>query len=208
MTDFLTFEESEATRQLINLGYVHAAQSFSAVARQPIAIETTHLSISRAVGFLDEHAFQPDRLRVLTTRLIGELPGKSLLVFSESDCQEVYRLCLANHFSSEKSGELEEAILLEIDNILAAAVIAQFANALGVKMYGGVPQLHQTDRAGLVASLMDGNSGSAANYYLFSNARFTLKDNSLLQPQFIWILPEDFLKAIQRKIRAGEKLVR
>ena len=85
-------------------------------------------------------------------------------------------------------------MLTEIDHIVAASAITEFANYLNIKMYGGVPSL----------LVMDGDS---VNEYMMNEADSL---SSLIQfkayihgpeldiiPDFVWLMEESFIAEIK-----------
>src|SRR6478609_11850142 len=70
---------------------------------------------------------------VLTTNMIGDLSGRSYLILNE---QERLEICRSASPAKELEVILQEALLLEIDNIISASVIGQLADDLGIEVYG------------------------------------------------------------------------
>ncbi len=197
----------EQTKKEINLGYSHSANSFSAIAKQKIQIETSDMVIEEIDDFhiIDLNGKE---FKVLITDIIGQLPGKSYLIFNEVESDEIYDICLPSAKDSNNRTEMEEAILLEIDNMLAAAVITKFSNHLNSKIFGGVPSIHTKTIDNLENFIIEDLKSAkfnmeGATVFISTNTKFMFENNDEMSPEFIWVMPKEFLTEVENKMKEG-----
>jgi chemotaxis protein CheY-P-specific phosphatase CheC len=179
---------------VMNRGFEKAATSFSRIIQASITVSAdaalmrNHPSLSYGDASGD--------LYVLTTQIIGDVSGKSFLILSNKECQEIFR-ALNGKVANEK---FQEAFLLEIDNIISASVISELANALNAEIYGDVPKLtriavRELSRLVETEMLNDGHSN-----LIYCNTSFLL--NSVeTKPHFIWKLSDEIFEMIQASKR-------
>ena len=128
---------------------------------------------------------------------MGELAGKSYLIFNKHEADEIHGACMPPKDNEQAKMMETEAILMELDNILSAAVITEFSNYLGVSIYGDVPHLSRTSHHDLVDKLThDLKDTGKEDCFIMADTEFVSENNSKLRPQFIWKLTSDFLDRI------------
>jgi chemotaxis protein CheY-P-specific phosphatase CheC len=181
---------------VMNNGFSRAAHSFSSLVARPIRITNSSSVLIRHDNDFSCFSEEKGDLVVLTTQIIGTISGKSFLIFSEDESKEIFRT-LKNSNQS-----MQEAFLLEIDNIISASVIAELSNSLGIEVYGDVPQLlriHSRDLQGFMNGEIKRDDPSSM---ILSNTTFHF-EKERVHPQFIWklsskvfdIIPEEKLVA-------------
>ena len=183
----LTYQKQSAVQQLMNTGYAHAAQAFSALINRKVSCQTVHLDISTT----DSLAPDTRDTTLLLTDILGEANGRSYLILSEPERLAIQAACLPPMSDIKQRTHLGEALLKEIDNILSAAVITKLSEALGLHIYGGVPRLLTLPPESLRKNLQEDFSADEGDT-LTVNARFVFKGNLDLQPRFLWKLSSDF----------------
>jgi chemotaxis protein CheY-P-specific phosphatase CheC len=85
--------------------------------------------------------------------------------------------------------------LLEVDNIIAAAVITQFANLLNRKMHGSVPQLSNIDSSAFEAFIQ--NRLDDQSHVINFKTTFSAKEKSF-SPMFLWFMNKPFIDEIKK----------
>jgi hypothetical protein len=120
--------ELELAEKIINIGLAKASDSMAFFTKEKVllnSLEVTLKEMSVIESFSQKD--QGDQIAILSTELIGELTGICFLIFSEMDCQKIEEVCLPEQFRSAvmNSTEMLDALLLEMDNIIAASVITQ-----------------------------------------------------------------------------------
>ena len=191
--------QEDSIALLFKKGFERAADSFSRMIRYPVSSNHTKTVVqsdrenhfSSAKGNLE--------FCVLTTQLIGQLPGKSYLVLSAEACQSIYNVSFPGR---DVNKELQEGQLLELDNIISASVISELANALKVELYGDVPQLKRMSADQLTSYLkMDYLTQDQVKINIISSTTFTLTGKEPVQVQFIWKLSSEILESIAERVK-------
>ena len=180
---------------VMNAGFVRAADSFSKLVGSNVKVADTTCTVVPLNAELSAIADESGSLIVLTTQIIGRVSGKSFLVFSEREIDEIFK-SLGN-----KNKSLEEAFLLEIDNIISASVISDLSNALAIEVYGDVPQLTHIQAPELKEFIRSEVSREDSLHLICSKATFHFDHTKDVHPQFIWkinskvfdIIPEEKL---------------
>lgn len=196
---YLSNTETKIAAELLTQGYKRAAESFSMMAKQKITINPTSIEVSNDDLRVIQSIKSDDELILITTNIIGELAGKSYLIFNEEESNAVHKACMPFN-DDEYSRIMEgEAILKELDNILSAAVITEFSNYLGAMIFGDVPILSRSNQAAVKNKLINDFSNDAAEsgYFMIADTQFVFENNTKLQPQFIWKMTEDFMDKIK-----------
>ena len=197
--------ELDITKEIINIALSKAADSLSFFIKEKVLIQLLDLK-------MDSHNYAPlskkngtQKSYLLTTHIKGDISGKAYLVFNEA---EVEKLVEANLPDSIKSNPVEkanmtDAILLEVDNIITASVITQFANILQCKLYGDVPQLDIMEQKELNPFLNKNNPELLNVMYISS--RFITKDLDT-SPEFIWLMDDQFFMSVKSLVSDEKKL--
>lgn len=170
--------------QVMNNGFVRAADSFSKLVRRKVEIvhaQSVLVAAHEKISYLTQ---QRGQLTILTTHVIGDIAGKSYLVFNQQETEEIFRVLQ----TSVASNELKDAFLKEIDNIISASVISELANALGIEIYGDVPHLLKasgTDFETIMRAELDLEDSDSM---IFCNTSFQFENHDQVNPHFIWKL--------------------
>lgn len=172
--------------QVMNKGFDRAAHAFSRFIDVPV--KKTH---TRFVLIRQEEPFtflydEADDVRVLTTQIIGEFTGKSYLIFNREECEEVFRV--VGKGKTQLSETLKDPLLLEIDNIISASVIAELADALHAEIYGDVPGIHTMSASRLQELIRNDIGQTPTASVIFTQTTFVFGDHQQISPQFVWKL--------------------
>lgn len=201
----LTDYELDITRELINIALSNAADAFSKMAGERVLVNQFHLTLgSPHVEPVLPQGFQ-EPLHVLTTDVKGSLEGKSYLIFDGADTQQIFKIFASTQAASTGStlSELEQALLLELDNILSAAVITQLSNFLDVFIYGDVPGLRTLSPAETLERFKEETGHFDVVFHI--NARFKSYRTNL-QPAFVWLFKSDFLQTIRLLVQNKKQM--
>lgn len=166
--------------KVMNAGFERAAESFSKLVGGAVSVMNSSSLIIPLHTHLSGIAEEKGNLIVLTTQIIGRVSGKSFLVFSEKEIHEIFKTL------GPKGEHLEEAFLLEIDNIMSASVISDLSNALSIEVYGDVPQLSHIHSDELIDFIRSEVSHEDASHMICSKATFHFDNADDVHPQFIW----------------------
>ena len=172
-----------------------AMQGSVAALSKMLAREVCHgkekISITKVDQPLTHGLKAKTELTVLTTPLMGDLPGRSYLVLNSL---EVDSVLTHSKFNNDPSNTLmRDALLLELDNILCASFITVLSEKLSVQIFGNVPQLQRTDLKNFNDSVNNYNPdpGVAIAY----QSHFTLLNYPDFSPAFIWKVSQNILNS-------------
>jgi chemotaxis protein CheY-P-specific phosphatase CheC len=177
--------------KVLNAGFEKAADSFARLINRPISVVP-----SKSVLFhpFENHGTLSGKkgdLYVLTTPIIGDVKGKSFLIFNRDESEEIFK-----SLQPSKDEAIREAFLLEIDNIISAAVIAELSRSFGLEIFGDVPQLIKTNSKDLFALLMEEAKKDPSASVVFSNTSFLFNNKESIHPQYAWILSKKIFDKI------------
>lgn len=192
-------DEMEVATKLIFDGLSMAKASMEMILQSPITLKK--VSYGEKVGDSPVIDYQSDQaVQVIKTELKGELRGTSHLIFSEEDVARVCAACLPPVVLESDSAQnqmMKTGFLTEIDNMVAAAVITEFANFLGVDIFGHVPSL-QIMKAEEVNQYL-ANEATEFDSMVHFKALFH-GDELNISPDFIWIFQNDLVDRIKQKL--------
>lgn len=182
---------------VMNTGFERAAVAFSRLINKPVKIVNSQsilIQHDSEISYITEEAGD---LSVLITQIIGDVTGKSFLIFNQDESKEIFK-ALNTSVSNEA---LNEAFLLEIDNIISASVIAELSNSLGIEIYGDVPHLAKVHARDLERFMSEEIVRDEPSSVIFCNTTFQFDNREKVHPQFIWKLSSKIFEMIQdRKI--------
>jgi chemotaxis protein CheY-P-specific phosphatase CheC len=190
-----TIEQAKA-QGLVKQGMEKAAQSLGFFLKNKVEL----LSVENDSCNLSHTIQVPNKLKqrgyLLSTYILGELKGACYLLFTQDEVD----MLLKSEFSEEilqdeeMKNAMGEGLLLEMDNIISANVITEFANTLKVKIYGDVPSISYIEQ-NEVFDVM----AQAVNEEMFIlnfRANFTNNEQNF-NPEFIWLFDQQFLEKIK-----------
>lgn len=133
----LNQEEFALAKELTNVALANASASFSKLTGeqftfQDIQINTNNFKLDKSLKSVKEPLF------VLLTEYFGDILADTFLIISPDNAKKISEKLYP---SPNINNDLQEAILLETDNILAAAVATKYADFLGHSVTGDVPRM-------------------------------------------------------------------
>jgi len=179
-----TKSREERLAGIMSSGFERAARSFSSLINRKVKItkcQSVLIQSSKNHAALAEESGQ---LYVLVTQIIGDISGKSFLIFNEVESEEVFKAMNLKKSSSA----MNEAFLLEIDNIISASVIAELSMSLDLEVYGDVPELNRMPATELNSFILAETGDDNHSSLIFCNATFQFDERDSIHPQFIWNL--------------------
>jgi len=193
--------EHDLVRELMSIGLGKAADSLATLTKDKVLLEWFDLHLFSADSANKLPLKFTETVTILTTYVIGDLPGVSFLIFNGKDSDEVAKNTLGeeilNSVSAADAIELKSAVLLELDNIVAASVITQFSNLLDTKIHGGVPNVNQIAPENANSFMLE----KASEFSIMLMAKVNFKAyKKKLSPKFVWFFGNEFIERI--KLRA------
>lgn len=188
----VTGRRQEKLAKIMGIGFDRAARSFSNLIHRKVTVTNCHSIVTDSLRSERAFAEAHGDLHVLVTQVIGDVSGKSFLIFTDKERAEVF-----NAMNLRQDNEaLCEAFLLEIDNIISASVISELADSLGLEVYGDVPELHRIAAAEYSTFMEKAIGSGGASGLLFCRATFQVGEHESTAPQFVWNLSNRIFEAI------------
>ena len=197
MVEKFSETEMKIATDLINKGLERAAVSLKMILNSAIEITNIDFDIEVLDNEPQYSSKKDNEVHVLRTELAGDLKGICHLIYASEEIHKIYSKCLPESVLSANSPDSEMMkleLLKEIDNIMAASVITEFANSLDVGIYGKVPSLHIME-AVEVNKYIQEESESLSPLIHFSSVFHT--DDIDIKSDFVWLLEEDFIQKIK-----------
>jgi chemotaxis protein CheC len=205
----LTDIEGDIAKEIINIGLGKAADSMAFLTQEKVFIRTVDLQILdiSEINTMRPQDVADDERFVLTTNVEGEMGGVCYLIFTGEKIKRLHKKSLPESIlnNPDKLRVMGYAILLEMDNIISAAVITQFSNFFKYKMYGGVPHLAKIKKEELNEFLTDHPKSSSS--FIYFHSEFST-GNLDVNPEFIWFLDEEFLTGVKSVIKNDDLLMK
>lgn len=191
--------EMQMAESIINKGLSSAAETLSFFMKEPIVVEQIGVN---NLGIADKSPLKlqcTGKAHLLTTEVVGDLEGFCCLIFTEQEAEMLQKAALPPEVINDPAlfETMKDAILLEVDNIIAAAVITQFANLLNRKMYGSVPELssiNANDFEMFVQNYLNDQS-----HVINFKTKFSAEGKSF-SPMFLWFMNESFIDDIKKNV--------
>jgi len=191
-------KELDVAKHIIYNGLQRAAKQMSFFIKEEVeVIQVDFNEVENPIqATLASFSDDDELLYLLTTNIVGDLGGCCFLVLTEAQANNIRNRALPPALMDNPDfyNEMKDAILLEVDNIIAASVITEFANTLHGNIHGSVPTMqhvakNETER--LIAERGNKNTHIIEFYAKFSNAAIDFK------PLFIWYLDQVFIDNIK-----------
>jgi len=141
-------EKQQLLISLMSKAFALAANRLSAMTGVPFSLEST--AVFEQPDHLDQWLFeQKEHFYTLRTDVKGEMEASSFL------CLPIAQggLLAEKVMGGKNDKEVIEGFLMELDNVLAAAVVTVLADAFGLRFFGHVPQMYQLNREELDAQI-------------------------------------------------------
>ncbi len=186
----LTSSELQFANQVIMTGMTKAAESLSFFMKENIQFQSIDFQYIESNKI--ELKIEKENINLLSTEVKGELKGFCCLLFNQNEAKKIIDIVLPNELRENE--EMREAVLLEIDNIIAASVISQFANLLKTNIYGNVPNLKVVNQDFIKKYIQDYSVNMS---YVFNFKTHFKSNEESFSPTFFWFLNEQFVLKIR-----------
>lgn len=196
MERIFTKEELKRAKNIVTSGLAEATKSLGFLVKSETRLELgDEFSISETfpTEFLSKKG---GIIFLLHTKLLGDLKGVSYLLFSEDEVHSIMKATYPNkQFDEEKYKRKLESLILEIDNIITAGVMSQFANSFNYRTYGGVPALEIVNYDNAIEII---KKESEENEFLIKFNAQLIAERSNIQADFVWFVDEAFVKGVKK----------
>ena len=194
-------EQLDALREVANIGAGHAATALSTMTGQAIMINVPTISITRLDEVPGHVVDNPeDAVAVILLQMLGDLTGRSILVFPEHTACRLSELMLQRpRGSSPTLALLEESALKECGNILSGAYLNALADFMHLMLLPSPPLL-AVDMASAVLSSAFLQFGDGHDVVFCVESQFQMRDDGEALRGYFLLLPDS--ASLQRILQA------
>jgi chemotaxis protein CheY-P-specific phosphatase CheC len=191
----LNENQLETAHKIVKLGLQEATKSLEFFTKSKTRLDLGNdFKINKTSEKLDIIQKKEDKIYLLTSTIMGDLKGIAYLLFSEEEVKTIMKSIYPNkEFDTEKYIKKSRDLILEVDNVITASVVTQFANYFDYKTYGGVPQLDIVSRADLEDIIKNGITDN--NYVLDFKAQL-ISESVNVNAEFIWFVDDQFIEGV------------
>ena len=206
MEDIRTFKalQLDALREVANIGAGHAATALSQMTGSTIMITVPTINVSRLEDVPPQIAAPEEPVAAVLMHMLGDLTGRTLLVFPRPTAVRVSELMLRRpRGSSGELGDLEQSAIKEAGNILSGAYMNALSDFMGLMLLPSPPSL-AVDMSSAVLTTAYLQFGTDRDYVFCVESQFYMKELDEHLRGFFLLLP-DFasLQAILRAVRVA-----
>jgi hypothetical protein len=123
---------------------------------------------------------------ILHSDIIGQLSGKSYFMLDQAEADLLFRKNFAVQEGKAPDKAMFDGFLLELDNIITASVVTEFANKLRVKVYGGVPHIFYMSTADKAPLTLP----EPPPYFINFSCRYKMEGVEF-SPVFFWVIDSE-----------------
>jgi len=206
MLDLLSLKpmQLDALREVANIGAGHAATALSQMTGQTIMIAVPTISITPLEQVPPAVAAPDEPVAAVLMNMLGDLTGRTLLVFPKSTAIRLAELLLRRpHAGGGVLNELEQSAIKEAGNILSGAYMNALSDFMGLMLLPSPPSLAiDMSRAVLTTAYLQ--FGSDRDLVFCVETEFYMQDVGERLRGFFLMLPDvASLQAILRAVRLG-----
>lgn len=181
----------DALREVENIGAGHAATALSQMTNRRVMISVPRIQVTRLEDTAELLGDGGEVVAAVLLHMLGDLTGRTLLVFPESAAKHLCDLLLGRTVGTTQTfGILEQSSLKEAGNILCSAYMNALSSFMGMMLLPSVPSL-VIDSAAAVLTSAYLNFGSDRDYvfcvetqFVFGIGHEELRGHFLLVPDF------------------------
>jgi chemotaxis protein CheC len=194
----------DALREVANIGAGHAATALSQMINSTIMISVPRINISRLEDVPPQIAEPEEPVAAVLMHMMGDLTGRTLLVFPRPTAVRLAELMLRRPpGSSPELGEMEQSAIKEAGNILSSAYMNALSDFMGMMLLPSPPAL-AIDMSTAVLTTAYLQFGSDKDYVFCVESKFLMHDVGEKLHAFFLLLPDPAsLQAILRAVRVA-----
>ena len=206
MEDLRTLKPNQldALREVANIGAGHAATALSQMIGATIMISVPRINVTRLEDVPPVVAAPEEPVAAVLLHMLGDLSGRTLLVFPRDVAIRLAELLLQRPASSSTDlGELEQSAIKEAGNILSSAYMNALSDFMGMMLLPSPPSL-SVDMSTAVLTTAYLQFGSDRDYVFCVESEFYMKGAAEPLRGFFLLLPvPPSLSAILRAVRVA-----
>jgi chemotaxis protein CheC len=193
----------DALREVANIGAGHAATALSQMIGGTIMITVPTINVSRLEEVPPQISAPEEPVAAVLMHMLGDLTGRTLLVFPKPTAVRLASLMLRRASSSEELGEMEQSAIKEAGNILSSAYMNALSDFMGMMLLPSPPSL-AIDMSTAVLTTAYLQFGTDRDYVFCVESEFYMTDVEERLRGFFLLLPDPAsLQAILRAVRVA-----
>jgi chemotaxis protein CheC len=193
----------DALREVANIGAGHAATALSQMIGGTIMISVPTINVSRLEEVPPQISAPEEPVAAVLMHMLGDLTGRTLLVFPKPTAVRLASLMLRRPDSPEELGEMEQSAIKEAGNILSSAYMNALSDFMGMMLLPSPPSL-AIDMSTAVLTTAYLQFGTDRDYVFCVESEFYMTDVEERLRGFFLLLPDPAsLQAILRAVRVA-----
>jgi chemotaxis protein CheC len=204
MADLLQLNtlELDALRETANIGAGHAATALSHMTNNTIMITVPTITIAALEDVPSRIASEEEPIVAVLMQMMGDLTGRTLLVFPLATATRLAQLMLRRPTVSDAPfGELEQSAIKEAGNILSGAYMNALSEFMGLMLLPSPPSL-AVDMSTAVLNTAYLQFGTERDMVVAVETQFFLQGHGEELRGFFLLLPDAAsLQVILRAVR-------
>ncbi|MEK7453106.1 MAG: chemotaxis protein CheC [Patescibacteria group bacterium] len=201
MEKYLTEFERDQLVEVINIGTGNASTALSQMVNKKVMIFVPDIFVDRVELVPKFFGKSEEIMTVVFLRILGDVEGIMLLMFSPENALKLAGLLAGNHKKDIRFlDDMDRSVLREVGNILAGAGITSLAKFLDMNILHSVPD-SATDMLGSVVDSILADVGQGSDVVLVFNVDFQV-DGEKIDGQFFFLFDP---KATAKILKATEK---
>ena len=193
----------DALREVANIGAGHAATALSQMIGGTFMISVPTINVSRLEEVPPQISAPEEPVAAVLMHMLGDLTGRTLLVFPKPTAARLAALMLRRPGSSEELGEMEQSAIKEAGNILSSAYMNALSDFMGMMLLPSPPNL-AVDMSTAVLTTAYLQFGTDRDYVFCVESEFYMTDVGERLRGFFLLLPDPAsLQAILRAVRVA-----
>ena len=193
----------DALREVANIGAGHAATALSQMIGGTIMISVPTINVSRLEEVPPQISAPEEPVAAVLMHMLGDLTGRTLLVFPKPTAARLASLMLRRPDSPEELGEMEQSAIKEAGNILSSAYMNALSDFMGMMLLPSPPSL-AIDMSTAVLTTAYLQFGTDRDYVFCVESEFYMTDVEERLRGFFLLLPDPAsLQAILRAVRVA-----
>ena len=192
----------DALREVANIGAGHAATALSTMTGNTIMITVPTVTIARIEDLPPQFAEPEEPVAGVLMGILGDLSGRTLLVFPQRTAGRVAELMLGRPTREDGAlGPLEESAIKEAGNILSGAYLNALSEFMGMILLPSPPSL-AVDAAAAVISTAYLQFSADRDFVFCVESEFVMQDSGERLRGWFLLMPDvGSLHAMLRAIR-------
>jgi chemotaxis protein CheC len=179
----------DALREVANIGAGHAATALSQMVGKTIMITVPTINVSRLEEIPPQVAAPDEPVAAVLMYMLGDLTGRTLLVFPRRTAMRLASLLLRRDSTGEVFSEMQQSAIKEAGNILSSAYMNALSDFMGMMLLPSPPSL-AIDMSAAVLSTAHLQFGTDKDYVFCVESEFIMGDRDERMSGFFLLLPD------------------